>query len=114
MPGSTADYASVQHGSALISCNNATCDADIVDVMSPDQRVADMVVTECLILSERLLFMGVVTFILCRPGNHAQEVSAALHAEYVFILLGVVAIAVAMMLWKSSRKHPELRLDQPA
>ena len=51
---------------------------------------------------------------ITQPGNHAQEVSAALHAEYVFILLGVVAIAVALMLWKSSRKHPELRLDQPA
>ncbi len=51
---------------------------------------------------------------ITQPGNHAQEVSAALHAEYVFILLGVVAIAVALMLWKSSRKHPELGLDQPA
>ena len=51
---------------------------------------------------------------ITQPGNHAQEVSAALHAEYVFILLGVVAIAVALMLWKSSRKHPELELDHPA
>ena len=51
---------------------------------------------------------------ITQPGNHAQEVSAALHAEYVFILLGVVAIAVALMLWRSSRKHPELGLDQPA
>jgi len=50
---------------------------------------------------------------ISQPGNHAQEVSAALHAEYVFILLGVVAIAVALMLWRSSRKHPELKLDQP-
>ena len=51
---------------------------------------------------------------ITQPGNHAQEISAALHAEYVFILLGVVAIAVALMLWKSSRKHPEFRLDRPA
>ena len=51
---------------------------------------------------------------ITQPGNHAQEVSAALHAEYVFILLGVVAIAVALMLWRSSWKHPELGLDQPA
>ena len=43
-------------------------------------------------------------------GNHAQEVTAAIHAEYVFIALGVVAIAVALMLFRSSRKHPELGL----
>jgi hypothetical protein len=43
-----------------------------------------------------------------------QEVSAAIKAEYVFILLGVVAIAVAIMLLRSSRKHPELKLDEPA
>jgi hypothetical protein len=41
-------------------------------------------------------------------------VSAALHAEYVFIALGIIAIAVAIMLMRSSRKHPDLRLDQPA
>ncbi len=51
---------------------------------------------------------------ITRPGDHAQEVSAALHAEYVFILLGVVAIAVALLLWNSSRKHPELELDERA
>ena len=43
-------------------------------------------------------------------GNHVQEVTAAIHAEYVFIALGVVAIAVALMLFRSSKKHPELRL----
>ena len=43
-------------------------------------------------------------------GNHAQEVTAAIHAEYVFIALGVVAIAVALMLFRSSKKHPELGL----
>ena len=47
-------------------------------------------------------------------GDHAQEVSAALHAEYVFILLGVIALAVALMLFRSSRKHPEYKLDTPA
>lgn len=50
---------------------------------------------------------------ITQAGNHAQEVSAALHAEYVFILLGIVAIAVAFMLFFSSRKHPELNLDKP-
>ena len=43
-------------------------------------------------------------------GNHAQEVTAAIHAEYVFVALGVVAIAVALMLFRSSKKHPELGL----
>ena len=43
-------------------------------------------------------------------GNHVQEVTAAIHAEYVFIALGVVAIAVALMLFRSSKKHPELGL----
>ena len=47
-------------------------------------------------------------------GNHAQEVTAAIHAEYVFILLGVIAIAVAVMLFFSSRRHPSLNLDTPA
>jgi len=51
---------------------------------------------------------------ITQPGDHAQEVSAALHAEYVFILLGIVAIAVALMLFFSSRKHPELGLDERA
>ena len=51
---------------------------------------------------------------ITQARNHAQEVSAALHAEYIFILLGVVAIAVALMLFFSSKRHPELRLDEKA
>ena len=51
---------------------------------------------------------------ITQAGNHAQEASAALHAEYVFILLGVVAIAVALVLFFSSKKHPSLGLDEPA
>lgn len=51
---------------------------------------------------------------ITEAGNHAQEVTAAIHAEYVFILLGVIAIAVAVMLFRSSRRHPELRLDSSA
>ena len=50
---------------------------------------------------------------ITQAGDHAQEVSAALHAEHVFILLGVVAIGVALMLFFSSRRHPELNLDKP-
>ena len=51
---------------------------------------------------------------ITEPGNMAQEVSAALQAEYVFIALGVIAIATAMMLLRTSRLHPSLRLDEPA
>ena len=51
---------------------------------------------------------------ITRAGDHAQEVSAAIHAEYIFILLGIIAIGVAALLFFSSRKHPELRLDEPA
>ena len=51
---------------------------------------------------------------ITEAGNHAQEVTAALHAEWVFIILGIVAIAVALLLFFSSRKHPELRRDSPA
>ena len=58
------------------------------------------------------IFVGrIFTREITQVGNHAQEVSAALHAEYVFILLGIVAIAVALMLFFSSKRHPELGLD---
>ena len=51
---------------------------------------------------------------ITHAGDHAQEVSAAIHAEYVFIALGLVAIAVAVLLFLSSRRHPQLKLDAPA
>ena len=51
---------------------------------------------------------------ITEAGNHAQEVSAALHAEHIFILLGAIAIAVATMLFMSSRRNPGLKLDEPA
>ena len=51
---------------------------------------------------------------ITEAGNHAQEVAAAIHAEYVFIVLGIVAIAVAFMLFFSSRRNPQLGLDEPA
>ena len=44
--------------------------------------------------------------------THAGKVSAALNAEYIFILLGVIAVGVAVMLMRASRKHPELGLDK--
>jgi Na+/melibiose symporter-like transporter len=51
---------------------------------------------------------------ITEAGNITQEISAAIHAEYVFIFLGVIAIGTALMLFFSSKKHPELHLDQPA
>ena len=61
------------------------------------------------------IYIGkIFTDTITEAGNKAQEISAAIKAEYVFILLGIVAIGVAIMLLRSSRKHPELRLDEPA
>ena len=61
------------------------------------------------------IYVGkIFTRTITDPGNKSQEIAAAIKAEYVFILLGAVAIAVAIMLLRSSRKHPELKLDEPA
>ncbi len=38
---------------------------------------------------------------------------AVIYAEFVFIALGIIALGVAIMLFRSSRKHPELKLDKP-
>ncbi|MGM9747853.1 MAG: MFS transporter [Candidatus Cryptobacteroides sp.] len=51
---------------------------------------------------------------ITESGNRLQEISAAIHAEYIFIALGVIAITVAILLLISSRRHPELGLDNPA
>ena len=47
-------------------------------------------------------------------GSAVANTSAVLNAEYVFIALGVVALTIALMLRRSSRKHPELGLDKAA
>ena len=61
------------------------------------------------------IYVGkIFTRTITEPGNMAQEISAALQAEYVFIALGVIAIATAMMLLRTSRLNPSLRLDEPA
>ncbi len=60
------------------------------------------------------IYIGrIFTKTITEAGNHTQEVEAALHAEYIFILLGLIAIAVALSLFFSSKKHPDLRLDEP-
>ena len=61
------------------------------------------------------IYVGkIFTKTITEPGNKVQEVSAAIHAEYVFIVLGIIAIAVAFLLRFSSRKHPELGRDKRA
>ena len=61
------------------------------------------------------IYVGkIFTDTIAEAGNKAQEISAAIKAEYVFILLGIIAIGVAIMLLQSSRKNPELGLDSPA
>ncbi len=44
----------------------------------------------------------------------AQELTAAVYSEYLFVSLGVVAIAVAVCLFFNSKKHPELKMDRPS
>lgn len=46
-------------------------------------------------------------------NNRAQEIEAAVRAEYIFIGLGIVAIAVSLLLAHSSKKNPHLELDLP-
>ena len=40
-------------------------------------------------------------------------VEAAVKAEYIFIGLGIVAITVSLLLFFSSKKNPQLQLDEP-
>ena len=61
------------------------------------------------------IYVGkIFTNTITEAGNKAQEISAAIKAEYVFIMLGIIAIGVAIMLLQSSRRNPELGLDSPA
>ena len=61
------------------------------------------------------IYVGkIFTNTITEAGNKAQEISAAIKAEYVFILLGIIAIGVAIIFLFSSRRHPELKIDEPA
>lgn len=46
-------------------------------------------------------------------GNAESSRIAALHSEYVFLALCVLAIIVSLLFARSSRKHPEFGLDVP-
>lgn len=41
------------------------------------------------------------------------ELTGAVRAEYIFILLGIIAVCVSLLLAASSRKNPQLELDMP-
>lgn len=55
------------------------------------------------------IFKSVVT----ESGNIEQEIRAAVGAEFIFIGLGIAAVAVAAILIASSGRHPELEIDMP-
>ena len=58
------------------------------------------------------IYIGkIFTKTITEPGNKTQEITAALGAEHVFIVLGIIALVTAIMLMRSSRKHPGLGLD---
>lgn len=59
------------------------------------------------------IFVGRIFSDAVSAGGVAPELSAAVHAEYIFIFLGAMAIAVAALLFISSGRHPELQIDQP-
>ena len=40
--------------------------------------------------------------------------AAAVHSEFIFVGLGIVAITVAVLLFFNSKKHPELKIDRPS
>ncbi len=46
-------------------------------------------------------------------SSETSAITAAVRAEYIFITLGVVAIAVALLFLASARRHPELGIDEP-
>ncbi len=57
--------------------------------------------------------MMAVPIIVGHILNKYSGVEAAVNAEYVFIILGIVAITVSLLLYFSSKKNPHLNLDVP-
>lgn len=55
--------------------------------------------------------MLVVPIFVGKIFKTQSGVQAAVSAEYIFIALGCAAVAVAVLLRRSSRMHPELKLD---
>lgn len=64
------------------------------------------------------IFVGLIfnKYITADDGDAiriAQEQTAAVGAEYIFIGLGVVAVVVSLLFAASSKKNPQLELDMP-
>lgn len=64
------------------------------------------------------IFVGLIfnKYITADEGDAiriAQEQTAAVGAEYIFIGLGVVAVVVSLLFAASSKKNPQLELDMP-
>ena len=57
--------------------------------------------------------MMAVPIIVGHILNKYSGAEAAVNAEYVFIILGIVAITVSFLLYFSSKKNPHLNLDVP-
>ena len=55
--------------------------------------------------------MLIVPIFVGRIFKSLSGVDAAVRAEYIFIVLGCAAVAVALLLMRSSWMHPELKLD---
>ena len=70
------------------------------------------------ILVGKILDKGIYASSIKGGGNgeiitaEKTSIDATINAEYIFIILGVIAIVTAIMLYRSSRKHPELGLDK--
>lgn len=56
--------------------------------------------------------MLLVPIFVGKVFNSRGALEAAQNAEYIFIALGCIAVFVALLLMRSSHKHPELKLDQ--
>lgn len=64
------------------------------------------------------IFVGLIfnKYITAEEGDAmriAQEQTAAVGAEYIFIGLGIVAVVVSLLFAASSKKNPQLELDMP-
>ena len=60
------------------------------------------------------VFVGrIFKMTVTEQGNTAQEIAAAVNAEFIFIGLGIAAAVTAAMLIMSSRRHPALGIDMP-
>ncbi|MCF0167749.1 MAG: MFS transporter [Bacteroidales bacterium] len=60
------------------------------------------------------IFKSEITTEAGEAMHKAQELTAALHVEFIFIGLGVVAVAIAFLLAVGSKKNPLLKLDAPS